>query len=310
MSTIPLITDDQARSVVSVADALHVVEATYADLGAHRIVLSDPEVTRLSGTGGGFALKAAMLDRYGVAGVRLLPTHTGNGWCLVLEAASGRPLVAVAETWLHRLRTAASAVVAARLLANEDARALTLVGAGRIAELVPEAFAAAFDVREVRVTSRTPESAAALAAKVELPGVTAKPYPTVDEAVQGADVLIAITSATEPVVHARHLRPGMTVIGLGGGPELAAGVVGVADRCYVDQIGYAREIGSVAGWAHAGVRVEERLTGDLPAVINGEVPGRTGEHETIVAVVQGVAACDVALACLVTQRWDGKTVRG
>jgi alanine dehydrogenase len=302
VSTIPLVTDDQARSVISAADALHVVEETYADLGANRITLSDPEVIRLSGTGGGFALKGAMLDRYGVAGVRLLPTHTGNGWCLVLETASGRPLVAVAETWLHRLRTAASAVVAARLLAGADARVLTLVGAGRIARLVPEAFAAAFDLRELRVTSRTPESAAALAARVDLPGVTAKPYPTVDEAAQDAEVLIAITSATAPVVHARHLRPGMTVIGLGGGPELAAGVTDVADRCYVDQMGYAREIGSVAGWTRAGVHVEDRLTGDLPAVVNGRVPGRTAEDETIVAVVQGVAACDVALACLVTRR--------
>ncbi|GAB3836455.1 hypothetical protein [Dactylosporangium cerinum] len=136
---LPLVTDAQARDAVSAQDAIDIVEQTYGDLGSARASLSDPELMRLDHDAWGFALKGAVLDRYGTAGVRVIPSHLGggNGWCLLLDTASGRPLARVEETWLHRLRTAASAVVTARLLARPDSRVLTLVGTGRIADLVP-----------------------------------------------------------------------------------------------------------------------------------------------------------------------------
>ncbi|WP_066370739.1 hypothetical protein [Herbidospora mongoliensis] len=77
-----------------------------------------------------------------------------------MDERRGRPLVGVAETWLHRMRTAASAVVAARLPARPGSRVLTLVGAGCVAELVPAAFAAAFPGMVLPVVARRAEVAA------------------------------------------------------------------------------------------------------------------------------------------------------
>ncbi|MFC5000615.1 hypothetical protein ACFPIJ_22605 [Dactylosporangium cerinum] len=304
---LPLVTDAQARDAVSAQDAIDIVEQTYGDLGSARASLSDPELMRLDHDAWGFALKGAVLDRYGTAGVRVIPSHLGggNGWCLLLDTASGRPLARVEETWLHRLRTAASAVVTARLLARPDSRVLTLVGTGRIADLVPPACAAGFAVEEIRVVGRRADAAADFAARHCADGVKVAAYDSVDEAADGADVIIAVTSATEPVIHAGHLEPRRAVIGLGGGAEIAAGVLLASDRFYVDELGFARTVGSVAGWLRTGLAPAElraRLTGTLSAVVNGEVPGRTTPDERILAVVQGVAACDVALACLVVQR--------
>ncbi|MEV6930408.1 hypothetical protein AB0M46_38810 [Dactylosporangium sp. NPDC051485] len=304
---LPLVTDAQARDAVSAQDAIRIVEQTYGDLGSSRASLSDPELMRLDHDARGFALKGAVLDRYGAAGLRVIPSHLGggNGWCLLLETASGRPLARVEETWLHRLRTAASAVVAARLLARADSRVLTLVGTGRIADLVPAACAAGFAVEEIRVVGRRAGVATDFAARHSAGGVKMAAYDSLDEAAAGADVIVAVTSATQPVIHARHLEPGCAVIGLGGGAEIAGGVLLRSDRFYVDELGFARTVGSVAGWLEDGLALGElraRLTGSLSAVVNGEVPGRTSPDERILAVVQGVAACDVALACLVIQR--------
>lgn len=349
LPALPMVGDADVRSVITVADALEVVEATYADFGAARLSLSTPTITRLGVSGGtqGFGLKGALLDRYGVAGVRVTPTHTGgrNSWCLVLETESGRPLVAVEETWLHRLRTAASAAVAARLLARPDSKVLTLVGAGRIAAFVPAAFAEAFALEEIRVVARTVGSAADFVARQPVvPGAGLTPYDDLDAAAPGSDVVVALTSARQPVVHPRHFGPGVTLLGLGGGAEIAAETVtgptsygtrahdadtaeaagsggvagavtlapeatgrgaGTADRFFVDDLDYAREIGSVASWLAAGLSPQNlaaRLTGSLPAVAAGLLPGRTNPDERILAVVQGVAACDVALACLTMRR--------
>ncbi|MET9221500.1 hypothetical protein ABZX65_22360 [Streptomyces sp. NPDC003300] len=348
LPTLPMVGDADVRSVITVADALEVVEATYADFGADRLSLSAPTITRLGVSGGtrGFGLKGALLDRYGVAGVRVTPTHTAgrNSWCLVLETESGRPLVAVEETWLHRLRTAASAAVAARLLARPDSKVLTLVGAGQIAAFVPAAFAEAFALEEIRVVARTAGSAADFVARQPVaPGATLTPYDGLDAAAPGSDIVVALTSARQPVVHPRHFGPGVTLLGLGGGAEIAAEIVtgptpygkrapapdaaeaagcggvagavlapeatghgtGTADRFFVDDLGYAREIGSVASWLAAGLpprTLDARLTGSLPAVAAGSLPGRTHPDERVLGIVQGVAACDVALACLTMRR--------
>ncbi|WP_329175706.1 hypothetical protein [Streptomyces sp. NBC_01477] len=318
VSALPLVGEADVRRVVTVADALAVVEQTYADFGASRLSLSSPAITRLGDGARGFGLKGALLDRYGVAGVRMTPTHTQgrNSWCLVLETESGRPLVAVEETWLHRLRTAASAAVAARLLARPDSKVLTLVGAGRIARLVPAAFAEAFDLDEIRVVARGAASAAEFAARQAVPGVTVGAAAHLDDAAPGSDIVVAITSAGTPVVHPRHLAAGGTLIGLGGGAEISAATLtgegasgasgaGPVDRFFVDDLGYARESGSVAGWLAAGLSPETvgvHLTGPLPAVAAGLLPGRTSPGDRVLAVVQGVAACDVALACLTMRR--------
>lgn len=308
VSALPMVTDADVRSAITVADALEVVEQTYADFGQGRLALSRPAITRVGDGLHGFGLKGALLERYGVAGVRVTPTHTGGhgSWCLVLETASGRPLVAVEETWLHRLRTAASAAVAARLLARPDSRVLTLVGAGRIARFVPAAFAAAFELDEVRVVARTAAKAAEFAAGQSLPGVTVTAGTDLDAAAPGSDIVVAITSARQPVVQPHHLLPGGTLIGLGGGAEIAPDVLtAAADRFFVDDLGYAREIGSVASWLSGGLppdTLTAHLTGTLSAVATGTLAGRASATDRILAVVQGVAACDVALACLVMRR--------
>ncbi len=73
----------------------------------------------------------------------------------------------------------------------------------------------------------------------------------------------------------------------------------------MDELAYEQEVGSVAGWLRTGLTradLSDRLTADLPAVISGQAKGRVSDEDRVLAVVQGVAACDVALACLVAER--------
>ncbi|WP_407561823.1 hypothetical protein [Streptomyces sp. 184] len=133
------------------------------------------------------------------------------------------------------------------------------------------------------------------------------PFPDLDRAVEGADVVVALTSSARAVVEPRHLAAGGTVLGLGGGAEISAGVLTVADRFFVDDPGYAGVTGSVAAWLADGLpsdTLHTRLTGGLPAVAAGMLPGRTAPSQRILAVVQGLAARDVALATLALNRLD------
>ena len=62
-------------------------------------------------------------------------------------------------------RTAAASALAGSYLARPDAAHLLVVGAGRVAALLPEAYAAVRPIERVTVWARRPETARALAAR-------------------------------------------------------------------------------------------------------------------------------------------------
>ena len=97
----------------------------------------------------------------------------------------------------------------------------------------------------------------------------------------------------------------MTVCGLGGGSEIAADALDRVDRLVVDDLAFALTIGSVRGWHQAGMGradLERRLSADIGEIATGARPGRTSPAETVVAVIQGMACCDLALAAFALDR--------
>jgi len=127
------------------------------------------------------------------------------------------------------------------------------------------------------------------------------PAASVREACAGASLVVTITSATAPVLHAADLAPGATVIGLGD-TEIAADLLGWADRFVVDELAFATTTGSVAGWIAAGAvtaaGVAARLDADIGQVAAALRPGRLQTADNVLAVVQGMAVGDLALAGL------------
>src|SRR5690606_20146828 len=123
------------------------VEATYADYGRCKSILSFPPAMSLKAVlpqATDFKVKGAHVVSRGVSGFRVLANRVQGSallsYCWVLDAESGEILGLVEETWLHRLRTAATAVVAAKWLAAADSRIVSIIGAGQIANELPPAL--------------------------------------------------------------------------------------------------------------------------------------------------------------------------
>ena len=78
---------------------------------------------------------------------------------LILSDLEGGEIVAfMDEDWCHAVRTAAAATVAMRVLARKGATTMAMLGAGDTARAAVPVMAQAFNLKEIRVTSRTPES--------------------------------------------------------------------------------------------------------------------------------------------------------
>lgn len=303
--SIPLVSGEDVRNAITVADAIAAVEATFRGYGTDKAVVSVPPALfgpKVPGAAE-FKVKGARVPGTDVMGLRIIAdryTEAGEeslAFCWVADTRNGDVMGVVEETALHRLRTAATGVVAARWLANPDPKVAVIVGTGRIADELPALLAEAFSLTEVRVTSRRRASSEAFVARhADVLAMTVAE--SVDAAVEGADIVIAITSATEPVLSAKHFHKGITVVGLGGGAEIAADALAAADRFVADDLSYAWMIGSIKGWIEEGLtrpEIEARLTADIGGVALGQTV-RQGPEDSILAIVQGMAMCDVALA--------------
>jgi ornithine cyclodeaminase/alanine dehydrogenase-like protein (mu-crystallin family) len=144
------------------------------------------------------------------------PSH--QALIALFDPADGTPLALMDGTRITAARTGAAAAVAAGALARPDATVLAILGAGVQGRSHLDAFPLVRDFREIRVASRTPGRADALAEGHPL----ARAAGSFEEAVAGADVVCCCTDAREPVLEAGWLAPGAHVSSVGGtfGPEL------------------------------------------------------------------------------------------
>ncbi len=151
---------------------------------------------------------------YGVKVINIAPGNAALGLpglhasYLLHEAATGRPLALIDGNQLTARRTAAASALAASFAARADAKRLLVVGAGRIAALLPAAFRAVRPIEQVRVWARRPDQARQLAAVWRAQGIEADAADDLAAAASWAHIVSCATLATEPVLHGAWLAPG------------------------------------------------------------------------------------------------------
>jgi alanine dehydrogenase len=243
----------------------------------------------------GVALGAKLVTVFPGNHARALPSH--QGLIVLFGEQDGTPAAVMDGRHITAVRTGAAAAVAAGALARADAEVLAILGAGVQGRSHLEALPRVRGFREIRIASRTPATASALASLHP----AARPVASFQEAVEGADVVCCCTDAREPVLEAAWLAPGTHVSSVGGtfGPELDAATVR-AGRVFVEWRGAALEA------PPAGAHELQGLGGDavteLGEVLAGTGPGRTSAQELTVYKSTGHAVEDAAAAHLVYRR--------
>ena len=222
------------------------------------------------------------------------PSH--QALIAVFDPGTGTPLAVMDGTHITAARTGASSAVATRALAREDARVLTILGAGVQGRSHLDAVRLVRDFEEVRIASRTFEHAQALA---EEHGATA--VESFEEAVRGADVVCCCTHASEPILRREWLSPGMHVTSVGAaldGPELDPETVRAGLLCVESRVAF--EPPPAGSFELQGLDPNDAV--ELGEVLAGTRPGRADEEQITVYKSMGHAVEDAAAAALVLER--------
>jgi ornithine cyclodeaminase len=247
---------------------------------------------------------------YGVKTINIAPGNAARGLpglhasYLLCDGSTGRPLAVIDGDVLTQRRTAAASALAARWLARDDARHLLVVGAGRIARLLPAAYRAVRAIDRVSVWARNPAQAQSLAQELQGTGLPAGAVADLQAACGEADIVSCATLATEPVVRGAWLRPG-THLDLVG--SFTPAMREADDACfagaalYVDTEEALTKSGDLLGPMARGVFAASDLRGTLAQLCRGEVRGRQHPRERTVFKSVGTALEDLAAALLVIE---------
>lgn len=219
-------------------------------------------------------------------------TVTGLG--VLASVETGYPLLVSEMTVCTALRTAATSALAAKHLARPESATMALIGLGAQAEFQTLAFMAATQVRTIRAFDINPAALAKFERNMLARGMTIVATNSVDEAVDGADIVTTATAAKKraAVLHTSQVQAGMHINAIGGDcpgkTELELGVLTRA-KVFVEFEPQSRIEGEVQQ-----VPADFAVT-ELWQVITGRAPGRTHAHDVTLFDSVGFAIEDFSM---------------
>jgi ornithine cyclodeaminase/alanine dehydrogenase-like protein (mu-crystallin family) len=244
---------------------------------------------------------------YGVKVVNVAPGNAARGLpglhstYVLYDASTGVPLAWIDGDEITARRTAATSALAASWLAPTRASHLAVIGAGRIARLLPEAHRAARPIERVTVWARSPARADVLAEEFAGQGFDARVAASVEAAVAEADIVSCATLAGAPLVHGRWLAPDSHLDLIGSfTPAMreADDACFAAARVIVDSDDAAIKSGDLIGPLARGV-VDRDGIGTLAELARGQRDGARAPGQRTVFKSVGSALEDLAAAVLV-----------
>ena len=126
-----------------------------------------------------------------------------------------------------------------------------------------------------------------------------------EEVVRGADVVVTVTPAREPLVKDEWIAPGTHIAALGadkgGDQELDPRILQRA-RIFVDDIRQCRTDGEINVPLSKGLIREQDIAGEIGEVITGKKPGRRSDEEITLFDSTGIALQDSATVPLEYER--------
>jgi ornithine cyclodeaminase/thiomorpholine-carboxylate dehydrogenase len=244
-------------------------------------------------TGGHYAVK--LVNVFDGNEARGLPSH--QAVINVFDAETGSCVAVMDGTLITALRTAGAAAVSVELLARQDSKAMTIIGAGvqgrAHLELVPHVR----NVEDIRIGSLRLEDAERLADA----DPRARAVMDWEEAVRTSDIVCLCTHGGAPVIDPDWIGPGTHVTSVGykePDGELPRGLLDHASLFVETRLAF----GPPPTGCYELEGIDPSRGTELGEVLNGDRDGRAADEEITVYKAMGHAVEDLVVAELVLDR--------
>ncbi|GHJ44547.1 NAD(P)H-dependent anabolic L-arginine dehydrogenase DauB [Catellatospora sp. TT07R-123] len=291
------------------AQVLAAVRAAFAALARGEAAQPAQLLVPLAG-GGDVITYPGLVEPAGVYGVKVSPYLPQPGgpalvtaWTLLISLTTGEPVLLCDAKALTAQRTAATSALAVDLLARPGAATLAVIGGGPLARAHVRYARQVRPFTDIRVATRSGRVDLA-AFTAEAGDVPVRAVASAAEAADGADVVLACTSAAQPVLDVAALPAGTVVTSISTNAPDAhevdpAALAGLEVYC-----DHRPSATAAAGEMRLAVRrglwSADAVRGDLAGLVGGSDPGPTGSRVVFFRSV-GLGIEDIAIAGLLSR---------
>jgi ornithine cyclodeaminase/alanine dehydrogenase-like protein (mu-crystallin family) len=257
-----------------------------------------------------FGVMPGALGAHAPFGAKLLSVFHGNfargvqshqGLVILFDPETGAPVCAAHAGEITAIRTAAASAVATDALARKDACRLTLLGYGEQAATHARAISKVRALESIVVWGRSLERAQSFAERMQdelkVPVAAAN---SAEQAVADAEIICTLTSAHEPILQGRWVKPGTHVNVVGSsyaGPAEVDDDLVVRSRFIADsREGVLQQGGEFLRAKAAGLIGDEHIVAEIGQVLAGEIEGRRSAEEITIYKSLGHVVQDLASA--------------
>jgi ornithine cyclodeaminase/alanine dehydrogenase-like protein (mu-crystallin family) len=231
---------------------------------------------------------------------------------ILYDTETGEPLILFQDCSINESRTGAAGGLGAKHLARAGASRVAVIGSAVHAQTQLAAVAAVRNLTQVKVYSPTIEHRTDFARKMSHQlGREVSTAAEPQEAVDGADIVIAATNSNKPVINGSWLTPGMHVTSIANGDktrtrqEIDEETLRRADPIFVTSketvcVNESDVFRAVRDQIISWERVHE-----ISSLLLGETPGRTDERQITLFKLQGTGIMDVAIGLRAYERIKG-----
>ncbi len=227
-----------------------------------------------------------------------LPTIMGN--YLLMDGATGKPIVSMDAGELTARRTVAASALASNYLSKSTANKLLIVGSGRLAGYLGFAHGTVRPIDEIQVWARNLEKAEKIATDYKDAGVQATAVSNLEQASRWADIISCATMSTQPLILGEWLQKGVHIDLIGGfKPTMRETDDDVIARSVVfadTRGGVLAEAGDLLIPINNGVFKTDDIAAELSELTSGQHPGRTSDDEITLFKSVGASLEDLAAA--------------
>jgi len=309
---IRVLSEEDVRSALSMDQAIIVMAKAFAQLSHGLLSMPVRMVSHFDQTM--LFYKPAASKNEHIIGVKLLTQVGSNrgqslpviqGLILLTDYHNGRFLALMDGTYITSLRTGAASGLATKWLSREDAKVAAIFGAGVQGRTQLMAICKVRCIEKAYIFDILAEATGAFIDQMQ-PVCNAKLISGSSlEVLKEVDIICTATDASKPLFDMSHLKKGVHINAIGSFrpcmTEIHEEVIAQA-QVYVDHKESAlAESGDLINPVQSGVVSESHIVGEIGALINGEIPGRTDEGGVTVFKSVGVAVQDLATAYAVYQ---------
>jgi alanine dehydrogenase len=319
-----LLTSGEIQTLLTLDECIGAVEQAFRAYGEGRAL--PPAVLSMHTDAGGFHVKAGLLDlgrSYFAAKVNGNFPENGSrfglptiqGVIVLCDARNGTPLALMDSRDITSLRTAAATAVAAKYLARQDSRTITICGCGNQGRIQLKALsrvcrletAFAYDMDGERAVRFSEDLTSDL-------GISIKPVSDLAAAVRQSDICVTCTTSLEPLLGCDDVSPGTFIAAVGADnpqkQELHPGLM-ARSKIVCDILEQCAVMGDLHHALDAGLVTRANVHAELGEIVAGKKPGRESREEITIFDSTGMALQDVAAAAFLYEKAqrDGSGVR-